>query len=378
MAHDLPSELAHEVVPQWYQPSYGTLRVLGNRGLNDSYTDREIIIGGYASPMVIDRENHLILKEAMKKDLPRFLAKPEYANAMILHTNVQVGQVIPEWTDPETGKVYRTEVDEIGLHVVIRLRTDPYRPKIVDKVIDKILDGSLRAFSISGDAPPESRQYICADGTCFWIIPEIEFYEITICEEGVNQDAKMVILSKSSPAQEECEACEELKDKIETIAGHIGEEPVVQMLEDTVDARMRLAAAGKSEEELVSAIEKSDPNTILLPFTKSLATPGGKQVAELAQKYARYLRRGASPEDAYHTLLEEGPDWFGTRSEMFRRWLVVVYREGLPIPAVYLRMGGGKGYIDRTMTAWDLLQTSLSPIEAVRRGPAAQPHARKR
>jgi len=365
MAHELPPELIGEVIPQGYQPAYGNIKVLGNRGINDSYTDREIIVGGYASPMVIDRERHLILREAMKRDLPRFLAKPEYANAMILHTNVQVGQVIPEWTDPETGKVYRTEVDDIGLYVVIKIRTDMYRPKIVDKVIDKILDGSLRAFSISGDAPPESRQYICADGTCFWIIPEIEFYEITICEQGVNQDAKMVILSKSDD-EANCETCEELKDKVESIAQDLGEDEVIRMIEDTVEARMKLMAVGKSEDDIIDSLQKSKKEFVLLPFTKSLSVPGGREVVELVEKYRKYLRSGAEPEEAYHTLLEEGPAWFGTRSDMFRRWLVVAYREGLPIPSVYLRIGSGKGYIDRTMTAWDLLRTALNPVETRR------------
>ncbi len=188
-------ELDKSVVPQHYVPEYGRVEVLFKAGppalvikaedkLRDDITDREIVVGGYSSPQVIDREKHLITKEAMAKDLPRFLAEPLFANAMILHSNVQVGQVLSEWTNPETGKVYKTQVDEIGLFCVIKIRTDKYRPKIVDKVIEDIEKGNLKAFSISGDAPLASREHKCDGGECFWVIPSIEFYEITICLPG--------------------------------------------------------------------------------------------------------------------------------------------------------------------------------------------------
>lgn len=203
-------ELDKSVVPQHYVPAYGRVQMLyksppkefgrvikADDVIKEEYTDREIIVAGYASPQVIDREAHLIQKEGMVKDLPRFLANPMFANAMILHSNVQVGVVLPEWTHPETGKTYKTSVDDIGLYVIIKIRTDKYRPKIVDKVIEDIEQGNLKAFSISGDAPVESREHKCADGQCFWVIPNIEFYEITICEEGVNQGAKLMILSKA-------------------------------------------------------------------------------------------------------------------------------------------------------------------------------------
>ncbi len=162
----------------------------------------EMIVGGYASPQVVDKEKHLITKEAMQADLPRFLAHPHYRNVMVVHTNIQVGEVLPEWTHPGTGEVYKTKVDEVGLFAVVKIRTDPFRPAIVDQVIKDIDSGELAAFSISGDAPYESRKYQCADGTCFWVINEIEHYEITLCQKGVNQDAKYAILSKAAYCQD--------------------------------------------------------------------------------------------------------------------------------------------------------------------------------
>jgi 8-oxo-dGTP pyrophosphatase MutT (NUDIX family)/intein/homing endonuclease/2'-5' RNA ligase len=109
-----------------------------------------------------------------------------YAGKGVIYhnSNVQVGEVIPSWTNPRTGERYETKVDEVGLFTVVRVRTDAARPPIVDKVIDDIESGKLAAFSISADAPFESRRHECAGGTCFWVIDEIVLYEVTLCFKG--------------------------------------------------------------------------------------------------------------------------------------------------------------------------------------------------
>lgn len=185
-------DVTSETVPQYPLRVYGALSVLYN-----SDDEEELIVGGYASPQVVDREKHLITKQALADDLPRFLAHPHYRNAMLLHSNVQVAEVLPKWCNPRTGECWETKVDDIGLFTVVKVRTDPYRPSIVDKVIADVKAGKLASFSISADAPFESRRYECVDGTCFWIIDKIEYYEVTLCETPVNQDANFSILSKS-------------------------------------------------------------------------------------------------------------------------------------------------------------------------------------
>lgn len=186
------SDITQNAVPQYALKAYGALSVLYNAG-----EDQDLIVAGYASPQVVDREKHLITKKALFEDLDRFLAVPEYRNAMLLHSNVQVGTVLPFWTNPQTGETYTTHVDEIGLFAVIKVRTDKYRPNIVNQVIKDVQEGKIASFSISADAPFDSRRYECVDGTCFWVIDKIEYYEITLCETPVNQDANFTILSKS-------------------------------------------------------------------------------------------------------------------------------------------------------------------------------------
>jgi len=164
-------------------------------------------------------------------------------NGIIYHnSNVQVGEVLPQWTHPKTGQVFKTEVDDIGLFCVIKIRTDPNRPPIVDQVIKDIEEGKLASFSISGDAPLESRHYTCQDGKCFWLISKIIFYEITVCELGVNQDAKLVVLSKSADARRtSCLICGGKVDKAETTLIDIAESKIHQSYTEAMD---RLRALG--------------------------------------------------------------------------------------------------------------------------------------
>ncbi len=163
--------------------------------LNKAMPDGRVIVAGYASPVLVDQEGHRITHEALAKDLPRFMADGgKYANVNVMHSNVTVGRIIPSFTD-KSGKVWKTEVNDQGLFVVAEIRTDPAAPGIVKQVIDDVESGKLRSFSISGNA--DNPTFTCDGDRCFYDINELELYEITLCEEGVNQEAKFDIISKA-------------------------------------------------------------------------------------------------------------------------------------------------------------------------------------
>ena len=152
-----------------------------------------LVIAGYASPVVVDQEGHRISHAALAKDLPRFLAEGgRYANVNVLHSNLTVGRVLAQYKAP-SGKIYRTEVDDIGLFVVAEVRTDPHRPKALERVEQDIKSGKLKSFSISGNA--ENPVFTCDQQRCFYDIGDLDLFEITICSEGVNQDAKFDVIS---------------------------------------------------------------------------------------------------------------------------------------------------------------------------------------
>src|ERR1035437_999768 len=298
---DIWTDIINDTVTQYPLRRYGALSILSK---SENGGIPEIIVAGYSSPQVIDRDMHVITKEALAKDLPRFMAHPHYRNVNLLHclvagtkvkagdtlrnieelvvgdlvlthegrlrpltevfkhkgpeslvelslsngvvvkitdehkvqvadkswirsgdltegsllpegvsilstdtipsdawvynieveedhsyagegiiyhnSNVTVEEVLPFWVNPKTGERFETKVDDIGLFTVCKIRTDPHRPPIVDKVIEDIMAGKIASFSISADAPFESRRRECAGGTCFFAIDEIILYEITL------------------------------------------------------------------------------------------------------------------------------------------------------------------------------------------------------
>lgn len=81
-----------------------------------------------------------------------------YSGRGIIYHNsdVQVGEILPYWIHPITGKVYRTEVNDSGWWVVAKLRGDL---EIAKKVREEVEKGNLRAFSIAGTATNKSHDY---------------------------------------------------------------------------------------------------------------------------------------------------------------------------------------------------------------------------
>ncbi len=159
---------------------------------------KQYIVAGYASPVIVDLEGHKISHDALVKDLPRFMADGgAYANLNIMHSNITVGKIVPEFTTSD-GKHYKTEVDDRGLFVVAAIRTDEAAPDVCAQVIQDIEAGKIRSFSISGNA--ENPKFTCVGDQCFYDIADLQLYEITLCEEGVNQEAKFNVISKARQA----------------------------------------------------------------------------------------------------------------------------------------------------------------------------------
>ena len=64
-------------------------------------------VGGPASVEVVDREGHLITLAAMTRAFERFMENFRTRNAMVLHSDVQVGWALPAYIS-KTGKIYKS------------------------------------------------------------------------------------------------------------------------------------------------------------------------------------------------------------------------------------------------------------------------------
>ena len=153
----------------------------------------DLVVAGYASVEMVDKQGDLITKNALKDAFGKFMKSPGFRNVQLAHSNIQVGEVIPHYEDT-SGRVWKSEVDETGMFVVIKLRDDIEKAR---EVAAEIRKGNLKSFSIGGQAFERVNKH---DGTRgdYREISRMELHEVTICEKGINPEAQFRILKEDT------------------------------------------------------------------------------------------------------------------------------------------------------------------------------------
>jgi HK97 family phage prohead protease len=176
----------------------------------------ELMIGGYASIEIVDKQNDLITLKALNEAVKKYMENPKFRNVMTNHSNVQVGEVVESYRD-KTGRLWKTEVDDVGFFVVIKLRDDIEKAKEINRGIRK---GSLRSFSIGGQAiqkvkksHPELGQYN--------EISKLELHEVTICEKGINPEAKFDILKQEKTKVNKMTKLEKALEELDSLMNEV-------------------------------------------------------------------------------------------------------------------------------------------------------------
>ena len=173
----------------------------------------DLVIGGYASIEIVDKQNDLITLKALEEAVNKYMTTPKYRNVMSNHSNVQVGDVIEKYRD-KNGNLHQTQVDDVGFYVVIKLRDDIEKAKEIQRGIRK---GTLRSFSIGGQALSK-RQKTSEELGQYNEIDKLELHEVTICEKGINPEAKFDILK-----EEKSDMTERLEKALEELNGLMAE-----------------------------------------------------------------------------------------------------------------------------------------------------------
>lgn len=169
----------------------------------------DLVIGGYASIEVVDKQNDLITLSALQDAVKKYMDVKKYRNVMSNHSNVQVGEVIEQYRD-KNGSLHKTQVDDVGFYVVIKLRDDIEKAKEISRGIRK---GTLRSFSIGGQALSKRKTSTKELGE-YNEIDKLELHEVTICEKGINPEAKFDILKEEKDT---------MSDRLEKTLGEINE-----------------------------------------------------------------------------------------------------------------------------------------------------------
>ena len=226
----------------------------------------DLIVAGYASVEVVDKQGDKITKEALKGAFKKYMEDPKYRNVQLAHSNIQVGEVIPNYTDNE-GRLWKSEVDDVGMFVVVELRDDIEKAK---EVAAEIRKGSLRGFSIGGQAFKRVRKSDPVHGD-YQEISKLELHEITICEKGINPEATFRILkedkkNKVNKMTENNDVMTQMTDVLSRLEGRLdsmekGEMPPglkEHMKDKTEDKSGSDEAEEKDDEEKMYGKDKKD------------------------------------------------------------------------------------------------------------------------
>tara|TARA_R100000008_G_scaffold71465_1_gene49317 strand:- start:13391 stop:14575 length:1185 start_codon:yes stop_codon:yes gene_type:complete len=211
----------------------------------------ELIIGGYASIEIVDKQNDLITIEALRDSVKKYMKEQKYRNVMSNHSNVQVGEVIDKYRD-SNGVVHKTDVDDVGFYVVIKLRDDIEKAKEISRGIRK---GTLRSFSIGGQAISKKERTSDEYGK-YNEIDELELHEVTICEKGINPEAKFDILK-----MEEKTMSEQLEKSLEELNDLLKQVQEFQKGDESLDEETKNESEDESDLETVAASDEAYMDT---------------------------------------------------------------------------------------------------------------------
>jgi HK97 family phage prohead protease len=215
----------------------------------------ELMIGGYASIEVVDKQNDLITLEALNTAVKKFMDDKKFRNVMTNHSNVQVGEVIDSYRD-KSGKLWKSEVDDVGFFVVIKLRDDIEKAKEVGRGIRK---GTLRSFSIGGQALQKVKKSHGELGE-YNEISKLELHEVTICEKGINPEAKFDILKRDKGDEKMSDKLEKALNELDILLKEVeglkgDEEETAEYADSETDENMELADEETDSEEFEDEVE---------------------------------------------------------------------------------------------------------------------------
>tara|TARA_R100000234_G_scaffold118797_1_gene100052 strand:+ start:12311 stop:13690 length:1380 start_codon:yes stop_codon:yes gene_type:complete len=178
--------------------------------------DNDLVIAGYASVEMVDKQGDLITRSALKNAFDGFMKADGFRNVQLAHSNIQVGSVIPKYTDSD-GRVWKSGVDDAGMFVVIKLRDDIEKAR---EVANEIRKGALRGFSIGGQAFKRMRKSDAEHGD-YTEISKLELHEVTICEKGINPEATFRILKEDTNMTNEDNVLGDLSATLDRLNGRL-------------------------------------------------------------------------------------------------------------------------------------------------------------
>ena len=219
-------------------------------------SSNDLIIAGYASVEMVDKQGDLITRGALKDAFGNFMKAQSFRNVQLAHSNIQVGEVIKSYTDSD-GRLWKSGVDDAGMFVVIQLRDDIEKAR---EVANEIRKGNLTGFSIGGQAFKRINKADAKHGD-YTEISKLELHEVTICEKGINPEASFRILKEDTTMTNEIDALGELSSVIDRLSKQLDDMDKEEVLEKklpSMDDEEGAEGEESEEEELEELLEGDD------------------------------------------------------------------------------------------------------------------------
>jgi len=159
-------------------------KLMGKSKVLEKSKDR--VIAGYANVAVVDSEDQFIPLETLQQGINTLLKNPAFANLMLTHQNIQIGQILSEY-----GK-FRTAVDDKGLFIICKIRDDL---EIANQLWEAMLENQFRGFSIGCEVINDHLE--CDETKCITVLDKINIFEVSVCNHPVNNTSGFVVISKS-------------------------------------------------------------------------------------------------------------------------------------------------------------------------------------
>lgn len=77
-------------------------------GLSVLKSGSDLIVAGYASVELVDKQGDLITRGALKNAFDGFMKSDKYRNVQLAHSNIQVGEVIDNYVD-SNGRMWKSK-----------------------------------------------------------------------------------------------------------------------------------------------------------------------------------------------------------------------------------------------------------------------------
>jgi len=283
----------------------------------------DLVVAGYASVELVDKQGDLITRSALKDAFKKFMTEPKYRNVQLAHSNIQVGEVIPNYTDTE-GRMWKSEVDDAGMFVVVQLRNDIEKAR---EVAAEVRKGNLTGFSIGGQAFKRVNKSDNTHGS-YQEISKLELHEITICEKGINPEATFKILKEdknNKVTKMTDDVMEQMNSVLERLEGRLdsmekGMPPQFEKKKDEKDEKkdkkeeMDMEKAKDEKEEDKDDKEKSEFSDVItaeyLNWMENTLKSAGVDTAEARTHFDNVAKAnlGSTPES-----IGDGADYFAAQ-----------------------------------------------------------------